>query len=96
METSTEKELLFKVLDDMGEVKNKIHSIDITLIEQNADLKAHMKRTELAEMTLEILKKDIKPALDVYKNIGIVSKLIVKIVAFVSPIIYCYFKYIKD
>jgi hypothetical protein len=93
METKTEKELLFRVVDDLGEVKEKLHSIDKTLIEQNYDLKNHMRRTQLAEDQLALIQKEIKPALNVYKIIGTTFKWTWRVIIGVSPLVYLYIRY---
>jgi hypothetical protein len=95
MQNSTEKELLFKVLDDMGEVKDRLHSIDKTLIKQNIDLELHIKRTDIAEKKLEILEQDIKPSLEAFQYVKKSIKLTLKIISILVPIVYYYLKYMR-
>ena len=102
MSNETEKELLFRVIDDISSVKEKMHSIDKTLIKQNVDLELHMKRSQAAEDRLDLFEGEIKPAIEAYKNVESYGKfafgafkLVCKIVAGSAPFIYYYFKYIS-
>ena len=38
-----------------------IHSIDKTLVAQHSSLTEHMRRTELAEEAIQIIREDIQP-----------------------------------
>ena len=95
MKDSTEKELLFKVLDEMSDVKDRLHSIDTTLVKQNIDLEMHMRRTDIAEKKLELLEQEIQPSLEAFQWVKKNIKLTVKIVSVLVPILYYYLKYVK-
>jgi len=46
---------------DIEEIKDSLKNVDETLIKQEANLKLHMYRTELAEKRLEHIESDLTP-----------------------------------
>jgi septation ring formation regulator EzrA len=45
----------------LDKISESVHSIDKTLAEQHISLKEHIRRTELAEKSIEAVRKEIKP-----------------------------------
>ena len=69
-------ELLDKISDDISELK-------ITAAKQEENIKEHIRRTELAEENLEIIRKEIQPLKEhviaingVLRIIGVISIII--------------------
>lgn len=58
-----------KMSEDMGEVK-------ITLAKQEENIRTHIRRTELAEMNIENLRKEIEPVKSHVKMLQGVLKFI--------------------
>ena len=50
-----------RTLDKLDRIDDRLNSIDKTLTEQAADLKHHIKRSDLAEANLALLREDVKP-----------------------------------
>jgi hypothetical protein len=50
-----------RTYEQLGQINTRLNSIDKTLTEQAADLKHHIKRTDLAEANLALLREDVKP-----------------------------------
>lgn len=51
----------------LDKVDERLSSIDVTLVKQNAELEHHIYRTDLAEKRLDILQSQIEP-LSTFKN----------------------------
>ena len=56
-----QKDMSTRILNKIDNIDEKIGNIDVTLATQEENLKHHMRRTELAEESIEILAKQIKP-----------------------------------
>lgn len=50
-----------KLEGKIDQIRESIHSIDKTLIRQEEQLAHHIKRTELAEKSIEMLQKQVEP-----------------------------------
>lgn len=85
----SDNELIIMLHDKVDEVKDRIHSIDITVAQQQINLSDHMKRTALAEERLDTFEERVLPALDAYKFILLFCKISVPIATLVA----LYFKY---
>jgi hypothetical protein len=73
-------ERLYELLDKIGE---DISELKITAAKQEENIKEHIRRTELAEENLEIIRKEIQPLKEhviaingVLKIIGVISIII--------------------
>lgn len=47
---------------DLKDVRNNISEIRVTQASQAKDLETHIKRTELAEESIKLLRKELEPA----------------------------------
>ncbi len=82
--TDLEKERLFETLD---KISDRINEVEKTLVKQEANLSEHMKRTELAEENLQLLREELKPlekhvyyiegAFKLVGGIGVIVSLVV-------------------
>lgn len=66
-----------KILDEIGHIK-------IVLTKQELNLSEHMRRTQLAEENIELLREELKPIQNHVKTVDIVIKLAGGISALVS------------
>ena len=73
-------ERIYEVLDKIGD---DLSSMKITIAKQEENLKEHIRRTELAEENLEMLRGEIQPLKEhviainsILKGIGVVSVII--------------------
>lgn len=69
--------------DKLEKIENKIDildtrldRIDVTLAKQHLSLEHHIKRTELAEENLGLLKKELKPLAEHVITINNIAKII--------------------
>lgn len=92
-------DLMFKILDKLEVLNDKIHEIESDRIKDSASVQSilskqehnlfiHIKRTDIAEENIEILKNEIKPVL---QGLGFL-KTIVKVVSFVTGLFVAYTK----
>lgn len=58
------KQLLERVIDQLDQLDTRLDSVDKTLVRQEANLKEHMRRTELLEKHYEKLHDEIYTELD--------------------------------
>ena len=72
----TEKEILVDISDKVDELKDRIHSIDVTVAKQEVNLQDHMRRTVINEEKLDMFEDKIAPALDAYKFIATFCKVL--------------------
>lgn len=84
-------------LDDLDKkvdaIRESIHSIDKTLIRQEEQLAHHIKRTELAEKSIEAMQKQVEPiSRHVSRTEGALKML--GIVSLVLGIIYGFVKFV--
>lgn len=56
--------------EKLDKIVEHIGNIDITLAKQSVQLESHIKRTEIAEQNIDMLRKDFKP---VEKHVMMVS-----------------------
>lgn len=85
------EEAFAKLNDRMDTIDSTLHEANKNLAVYNTHLEHHIKRTEMVESRLELFEDEIKPALDAYKFIAILIKLLLPI----SAVIGLYLKY-KD
>jgi hypothetical protein len=50
-----------RTFDKLERIDSRLNSIDKTLAEQHQQLKDHIRRTELAEENLDLLRTELKP-----------------------------------
>lgn len=67
----------------LGAVEDRLLSIDKTLVKQEENLKEHMRRTELAEKSIERVDHDLKP---IKKHVAMLQGT-VKLISIVSTIV---------
>ena len=92
---TTERKLLEKLDEKLDKVEERLGSIDVTLAKNTQSLDEHIRRTELAEEAIGLIKEELKPIQKhvtqvhtILQAIGFVSLVvsiaagIVKIVAF--------------
>lgn len=90
-------DLLVKILDKQDEISKDITEIKVVQTAQHVTLNEHIRRTELAEQNINLLREEIKPIKKhvayvdfVAKSIGFVSVLggiataVIKIIQFLS------------
>lgn len=72
-----------KVERKFDNVENRLDSMDKTLVKQEENLKEHMRRTELAERSIEKMDTDLKPIKKhvdmlqgVFKFIGLIATVV--------------------
>lgn len=92
MSMKTDREILLDINNDLGEVKKSISSLDKIAAIQTEQLKTHIKRTDLAEKRLDKFEEEVKPALDAYKFVAIILKLILPFLAGLE----FYLRYFKE
>jgi hypothetical protein len=83
-----------KLDEKLDKITDKLNSIDITLVKQEMNLQEHMKRTELAEISLGVLKDELKPVQahvlimnNIFKVIGVLTTFL----GFIGAIIKTFF-----
>lgn len=59
--------MLNRILNKIDHIDERINSVDVTLAAQEQNLAHHMRRTELAEKSIEILAAEMKP---IRKHVG--------------------------
>lgn len=71
---------LFEVLDKISE---DVSDLKVTIAKQEENIKEHIRRTELAEENLDLIRKEMQPLKEhviaingVLKSIGIISIII--------------------
>jgi chromosome segregation ATPase len=57
----TDKKLLEKLDEKLDKVEERLNNIDITLAKNTQSLDEHIRRTELAEEAIVIIKDELKP-----------------------------------
>jgi chromosome segregation ATPase len=57
----TDRKLLEKLDEKMDKVEEKLGSIDVTLAKNTSSLDEHIRRTELAEEAISIIKNEMAP-----------------------------------
>jgi chromosome segregation ATPase len=57
----TDKKLLEKLDEKLDKVEERLSAIDITLAKNTQSLDEHIRRTELAEEAIIIIKDELKP-----------------------------------
>ncbi len=50
-----------RIEDKIDRISNKIETINITLVKQESNLQEHMRRTDIAEANLALLKEELSP-----------------------------------
>lgn len=50
-----------RVLDKLDEMGKHLNSIDVTLAKQEVNLDNHIRRTDLAEESISLIRDEIKP-----------------------------------
>jgi hypothetical protein len=101
-QTPNQLELLFRIIDRVEVLNEKISRLEIDralsasemngiLIKQEHNLAVHIKRTDIAEASIELLKNEIKPVL---QGLGFL-KTIVKIVTFLTGVAVAFNKFKK-
>lgn len=66
-----------KIEDKLDFVAEKIHAIDVTLALNTMSLDTHIKRTNLLEESVALLRKDFKPVSGHVTFVNNLAKLIV-------------------
>lgn len=64
-----------KLEEKLNKVEDRLDVMDKTLIKQEANLEAHMKRSDLLEQSQDDLKDAVKPLLKVYTVVWGLCKL---------------------
>lgn len=80
------KEILLKILDKQEDFNKEIATVKIILARQEENLEEHMRRTQLNEENLELLRSELKPVQRHVDMINGVLKLIGGIAVVVSII----------
>ena len=57
----TDRKLLEKLDEKMDQVQERLGEIDVTLAKNTASLEEHIRRTELAEEAIAVIKDELKP-----------------------------------
>ena len=60
----------------LDKIDDRLNSIDITLAKQSTSLQEHIRRTELAEENIELLRTEIKPLSQHVVTINSLAKII--------------------
>ena len=92
MSTQTEKDLLLSLHDKVDTLRDKVHSIDITLVKNTSSLQEHMRRTEIIEEEHDFFKQEVKPALNAYKFVAFLFRVLVPVITGAGV----YIKYFKN
>jgi hypothetical protein len=50
-----------RILDKLDKMDDRLNHIDITLVKQEENLKEHMRRTLIAEESIEVIRTELKP-----------------------------------
>lgn len=69
---SNDEKLLDKVADKIEKLDERLDSIDKTLVKQEANLKEHMRRTELLEEDLRPIRRHVNMLEGSLKFLGVV------------------------
>lgn len=57
----SDKELIQKIYDKQEKISEDMGEVKVTLARQEENIRTHIRRTELAEMNIESLRKEIEP-----------------------------------
>lgn len=90
----TERELK-RITDIIDKLDDKLDSIDKTLIIQAAQLKEHIRRTEINEEAIELLRRDVAPIKSHVRTIGTIFKwstVVLSLVATSASIVFTVYK----
>lgn len=75
-----------KLEKKLDKVENRLDTMDKTLVKQEANLEAHMKRSDLLESSQNDLKDAVKPILKIYTAVWGICKVTVGVGFIVSII----------
>ncbi len=68
------KEILLKILDKQEEFNKDMSEVKVTLARQEENLAEHMRRTQLNEENIELLRREFKKDMDpVTKHVAVVN-----------------------
>lgn len=70
-------DLLIGLDEKISTIDGKVHSIDITVAKQEVNIREHMRRTEINETRLELFEERVAPALDAYKFMATLFKVLI-------------------
>jgi uncharacterized protein (UPF0335 family) len=70
------KELLERIVQQLDRLDERQDRMDRTLIRQESSLDQHIRRTELAEEAIELLRQEIKPVKKSYDGFAFILKLL--------------------
>jgi len=71
-----DEKLLDIIVDKLNDVDQRLDKMTIILARQEANLKTHMRRSELNEQALEILKSEVKPIQEHVLKINFLMKIL--------------------
>lgn len=90
------KDDIDRIEKKVDKLDDKLDSIDKTLVKQEINLKQHMRRTEIQEESLEILKgymhDEVEPIKDHIKRVNTIIKFTLAVVSIFSAISALVFK----
>ena len=69
-------DLIMKVADRLNEVREDVSTIKVTLERNTASLEHHVRRTDIAEANLALLRAEVKPLQDWHTTIANLLKLV--------------------
>lgn len=67
---------LEKISTNVETIQGDVAEIKVTLASQNVSLEHHIRRTDMAEQNLQVLKDEFSPVRDSVKNLHFLGKLI--------------------
>ena len=70
--------------EKIEKLDTRLDSIDINLAKQESNLREHMRRTQLAEENIELLRTEIKPLSHHVATINNIAKIISALAAVVA------------
>ena len=90
------KDDLDRIESKVDKLDEKLDSVDKTLVKQEMNLQQHMRRTEIQEESLEVLKKymhnEVEPIKDHIKKVSAITKFMVGAVSALSAIVAIVYK----
>ena len=75
------KDIVERIETKIDKLDEKLHSIDITLVKQEASLDKHIKRTDINEAQLQKFEKEIVPVLNSIKAVKIIFSILTFIIS---------------
>jgi hypothetical protein len=75
------RDIVERIETKIDKLDEKLHSIDITLVKQEASLDKHIKRTDINEAQLQKFEKEIVPVLNSIKAVKIIFSILTFIIS---------------